>query len=273
MLSALLITLREGLEAALIVGIILAYLVKIRRPDLVRYAWLGMGGAAVVSLVAGVAVYATAGELAGRAEQVFEGAATLLAAVVLTWMIFWMHRQASGVRASLQSQVDATVAGGSWLGLAALSFVAVAREGIETVLFLFAASRTAESPLTATVGGLLGLAIAAGIGYLLYRGTARLNLKTFFNVTSAVMIVFAAGLLGHAVHEFNEAGIVPAVIEHVWDTGRVLSDSSVAGRFLASILGYSSSPSLTEVMAYVVYMSVALLSYFRRRPKTGALKA
>jgi high-affinity iron transporter len=273
MFSALLITLREGLEAALIVGIILAHLAKIRRADLARYAWLGVGGAILVSLAAGIAIYATAGELVGRAEQVFEGSAMLLAAGVLTWMIFWMHRQAAGVRASLQSQMDVTVAGGSWVGLAALSFVAVVREGIETVLFLFAASRTAESPLAATVGGLLGLAIATGVGYLLYRGTARLNLKTFFNATSAILIVFAAGLLAHAVHEFNEAGVIPAIIEHVWDVGRVLPDSSGAGRFLASILGYNGNPSLTEVTAYVVYLVAALVGYFRPLPRTTAVEA
>jgi high-affinity iron transporter len=272
MFSALLITFREGLEAALIVGIILAYLVKIRRTDLSRYAWLGVGSAVIVSLAAGVAIYATAGELTGRAEEVFEGSAMLLAAGVLTWMVFWMHRQTTSVRASLQSQIDAKVAGGSWLGLATLCFVAVVREGIETVLFLFAASRTAESPLLAPVGGLLGLAIASGIGYALYRGTARLNLKAFFNVTSAVLIVFAAGLLGHAVHEFNEVGIVPAVIEHVWDTGSILSDSSGPGRFMASILGYNANPSLTEIIAYVAYLVVALVGYFRPRANTGGLK-
>ncbi len=273
MLSALLITLREGLEAALIVGIIMAYLVKTGRTDLARYAWLGVAGAVVVSLGVGIAIYGTAGELAGRAEEIFEGSAMLLAAGVLTWMIFWMHRQATNIRASLQSQMDARMARGSWLGLAMLCFVAVVREGIETVLFLFAASRTAESPLAATAGGLLGLAIATGVGYLLYRGTARLNLRVFFNVTSAVLIVFAAGLLGHAVHEFNEAGIVPAVIEHVWITGRILSDSSGPGRFLASILGYNEDPSLTEIMAYLVYLVVALVSYFRPRPGTSGTRA
>jgi high-affinity iron transporter len=272
MFSALLITLREGLEAALIVGIILAYLAKIRRADLARYAWLGVGGAVLVSLASGVAIYATAGELVGRAEQVFEGSAMLLAAGVLTWMIFWMKRQTTSVRTSLQSQVDAKVAGRSWFGLAMLCFAAVVREGIETVLFLFAASRTPESPLLATAGGLLGLVLAIGIGYVLYRGTARLNLKAFFAVTSAVLIVFAAGLVGHTVHEFNEAGIIPAVVEHVWYTGRVLSDSSGPGRFLASLLGYSSSPSLTEVVAYVVYLAVALVSYFRINRRTGVIK-
>ncbi len=273
MLSSLLITLREGLEAALIVGIILAYLAKTRRTDLSRYAWLGVGLAVLASLAAGAAIYLSAGELTGRAEQVFEGSAMFLAAGVLTWMIYWMRRQATNVRASLQSQVDSKLAAGSWLGLATLSFVAVAREGIETVLFLFAASRTAESPLSATIGGLLGLAIAIGIGYLLYRGSARLNLKAFFNVTSVILIVFAAGMLSHAVHEFNEAGIVPAVIEHVWDTGPILSDSSGPGRFLASILGYNSDPALTEVTAYVVYLIAALVGYFRPHVRAEAAGA
>jgi high-affinity iron transporter len=273
MLTSLLITLREGLEAALIVGIILAYLAKIGRVDSAKYVWLGTGLAVVASLAAGAAIYVTAGDLSGRAEQVFEGSTMTLAAAVLTWMIFWMRREAANVRTSLQSRIDSRLARGSWLGLAALAFVAVVREGIETVLFLFAASRTAESPIWATIGGLIGLAAAIGIGYVLYRGTARLNLRAFFHVTSVILIVFAAGMLSHAVHEFVEAGIVPGVVQPVWDTGAVLPDGSGAGRFLASLLGYSSDPSLSEVAAWSFYLIGAFTGFFWPHRKVRAARA
>ena len=273
MLTSLLITLREGLEASLIVGIILAYLAKTRTPGSSKYVWLGTGLAVLTSLAAGAAIYLTAGDLTGTAEQVFEGSAMLLAAGVLTWMIFWMRREAANVRTSLQSQIDSRLARGSWLGLATLAFVAVVREGIETVLFLFAASRTAESPLWATFGGLGGLAAAIGIGYILYRGTARLNLRAFFNITSVILIVFAAGMFAHSVHEFAEAGIIPGIVQPVWNTGAVLPDESGAGRFLASILGYSSDPSLSEVSAWSLYLIGAFAGYFWPRSKAKAARA
>ncbi len=262
MLTSLLITLREGLEAALIVGIILAYLTKTKRTYLARYAWLGVGVAVLASLAAGAAIYVTAGDLTGRGEQMFEGSAMLLAAGVLTWMIFWMRREAASVRTTLQAQIDSRLADGSWLGLATLAFVAMVREGIETVLFLFAASRTAESPFWATTGGLVGLALAVGIGYLLYRGTARLNLRAFFNVTSVILIVFAAGMLSHGVHEFVEAGALPGIVAPVWNAGAVLPDESGFGRLLASLLGYSSDPSLTEVSTWALYLLGAFAGYF-----------
>ena len=269
MLTSLLITLREGLEAALIVGIILAYLAKTRRSQLSRYAWLGVGAAVLASLSAGAAIYVTAGDLTGRGEQLFEGSAMLLAAGVLTWMIFWMRKEAANVRGSLQSQIDSKLADGSWIGLAALAFIAVAREGIETVLFLFAASRTAESPFWATTGGLIGLALAVAVGYLLYRGTARLNLRTFFNATSVILIVFAGGMLAHGVHEFVEADIVPGIVAPVWNAAAFLPDESGFGRLLASLLGYSSDPSLTEVASWVLYLCAAFAGYFvpRNRQK------
>jgi high-affinity iron transporter len=272
MLTSLLITLREGLEAALIVGVILAYLARTRRGNSSKYVWLGTGLAVLASLAAGAAIYVTAGDLSGRAEQVYEGSTMILAAAVLTWMIFWMRREAASVRTSLQSQIDSRLARGSWLGLAALAFVAVVREGIETVLFLFAASRTAESPVWATVGGLVGLVGAIGIGYVLYRGTARLNLRAFFHVTSVILIVFAAGMLSHAVHEFVEAGIVPGIVQPIWDSGALLPDESGVGRFAASLFGYSSDPSLTEVAAWSFFLIGAFTRYFWPRGKAKAAR-
>ena len=263
MLSSLLITLREGLEAALIIGIIFAYLARTENRQGFKPVWLGASLAVVVSLAAGAAIYLSVGELSGVAEEVFEGAAMFIAVAVLTWMIFWMRKQAVDIKAHLHAQIQSVLSGGSSLGLAIIAFVVVVREGIETVLFLFAAVRIAESPLLFTVGGFLGLAIAIAIGYSIYKGTSRLNLRTFFNVTSVVLIVFAAGLLAHGLHEFHEAGIIPPLVEHVWDINRILPEKSTFGRFLTALFGYNANPSLVEVVAYFSYLGFALTAYLR----------
>jgi high-affinity iron transporter len=263
MLGALLITLREGLEAALIIGIILAYLARTTNRQGFKPVWLGTSLAVLVSLITGAIIYLVAGELSGRAEEIFEGVAMFLAVGVLTWMVFWMRKQAANIRGELQAQIQSALTSGSSFGLIAIAFLAVVREGIETVLFLFAATKTAESAVSFTLGGLLGLAIAIAIGYGVYKGTTRLNLRTFFNVTSLVLLVFAAGLLAHGIHEFHEAGIIPPIVEHIWDINNVLPESSSFGRFLTAIFGYNGNPSLVEIVAYLIYLASALTSYFR----------
>ncbi len=263
MLSSLLITLREGLEAALIIGIILAYLVRTDNRRGVKPVWLGTSLAVVVSLIVGATIYLLAGEFSGRAEEIFGGLAMFLAVGVLTWMIFWMRQQAVDIKSHLHAQVKSVLNSGSSLGLVVLAFVVVVREGIETVLFLFAATRVAESPGLFAAGGFLGLAIAVVIGYSIYKGSSRLNLRTFFNVTSLVLIAFAAGLLAYGIHEFIEAGIIPPLVDPVWDINHILSEKSTFGLFLKAILGYNGNPSLVEVIAYPVYLALVLGFYFR----------
>jgi high-affinity iron transporter len=262
MLSALLITLREGLEATLIIGIILAYLSNTNNRQGFKPVWIGTSLAIAVSLVAGVVIYFYAGRLEGKAEEIFEGIAMWTATGVLTWMIFWMRKQAINIKGHLHAQIQSALGSGSMLGLIGLAFVAVAREGVETVLFLFAATRVAESAIISAVGGILGLGIAVAIGYTIYKGTSKLNLKVFFNVTGLLLILFAAGLLAHGIHELHEAGIIPPVIAHVWDINHTLSEQSIIGRFLTAIFGYNANPSLVEVLAYVGYLGITLTSYF-----------
>jgi high-affinity iron transporter len=245
MLSALLITLREGLEAALIIGIILAYLSTTSNRQGFKPVWIGTSLAVLVSLVAGAVIYFSVGRLEGRAEKIFEGIAMWTAASVLTWMIFWMRKQAINIKDHLHAQIQSALGSGSALGLLGLAFFIVVREGIETVLFVFAATRVAESAVLSAVGGIMGLGIAVVIGYSIYKGTSKLNLRAFFNVTGLLLILFAAGLLAHGVHEFHEAGIIPAVIA-------------------------DANPSLVEVLAYVGYLGFVLVSYFRPvRSKKG----
>jgi high-affinity iron transporter len=221
-----------------------------------------VGAAALVSLLAGALIFFTAGEFEGRAEQLFEGAAMIAAVAVLTYMILWMRRQAINIRAHLQAQVDSALESGSSLALGLLAFVAVGREGIETSLFMFAATKAA-TPGAAFVGGLLGLTAAILLGCLLYKGTYRLDLRTFFNVTSILLLVVAAGLLAHAIHEFTEAGLIPSVVEHVWDTNHIIDERSTMGSLLRALLGYNGNPSLVEVLAYGAYVTLVGWWYFR----------
>jgi high-affinity iron transporter len=267
MIAAFLLAFREGLEAALILGIAFGVLRRVGRRKRGRTVWLGAALATLVSLAAGVGLYALGIGFEGRAEEVFEGTAMLLAAGVLTWMIFWMERQGRSIRSQLEADVRrASLGGGRW-ALFSLAFLAVFREGIELALFLTAATFTATAWAT-LVGGLLGLVAAALAGWLLFATTTRLDLRAFFRVTSILLILIAAGLVAHGVHELNEAGIVPAVVEHLWDLNPVLDEGSGLGQILKALVGYNGNPSLTEVVAYAGYWIVVLFALRHRRTQT-----
>jgi high-affinity iron transporter len=258
MITSLLITLREGLEAALIVGIVLGVLRNLGQADRSKPVWAGVLAAVMVSIVAGLALNALGVAFEGRGEKIFEGAAMLLAAGVLTWMIFWMQRQGREIQAELERDVRQAVTTRNAWALFSLAFVAVVREGIETVLFLTAASFSATGVET-LVGGALGLAIAIVVGWLMFIAGKRLDVRTFFRVTSVLLILFAAGLAAHGVHELQEAAVVPTIIEHVWDVNHILDESSAVGTFLKALFGYNGNPSLLEVVAYVAYFIVVVL--------------
>jgi high-affinity iron transporter len=212
-----LVVLREGFEASLIVGIVLAFLNRTGRRDGFLAVWTGVAAALVISVGVGVGLFAIGAELHGTAEYLWEGSAMLLAAVLLTWMIFWMRRQARSLRPELEGRVDGALGDGSFLALAAVAFVAVLREGVETALFLFS-SASGTNPLVSTVGGLVGLAVALVLGFAFYKGSARLDLRRFFTVTSALLLVFAGWLLARAIGEFGEAGVLPENELVLWGT-------------------------------------------------------
>ena len=191
-MSAALLTTREGLEASLIVGIVLAYLAKTDNREHMRVVWAGTAAAIPVSIVTGALLFFTVGELEGRSEQIFEGIAMFSAAAVLTWMIFWMRRRAVSIKQDLEARIQGAIAAGSAIGLASVVFFAVLREGWETALFLFAISESSTPGVTA-IGAVIGLAIAITLGVLLYRGSRALNLRQFFTATGILLIVFAAG--------------------------------------------------------------------------------
>jgi high-affinity iron transporter len=256
-MGAALVTTREGLEASLIVGIVLAYLAKTENRQMFRVIWAGAAAAIAVSIVTGAALFFTVGELDGSSEKVFEGAAMVSAVAVLTWMIFWMRKQARGIKRELEDRLAGAIAAGSAIGLASVVFFAVLREGWETALFLFAISES-SSPVSTSVGAALGLVLSVVLGVGLYLGSRRLNLRQFFTVTGMLLIVFAAGLVAHATHEFQEAGVLPTVVDHVWNTSAYVGQGSHAGRFLEALFGYNAAPSLLEVLAWAGYAAVAL---------------
>jgi len=260
--GAALLTTREGLEASLIVGIVLAFLAKTDNRERFRTIWLGTAAAVVTSAVAGGALFFTLGELEGRAEQIFEGVAMFSAVGVLTWMIFWMRRQARFIKRDLEAKLASAVAAGSAIGLASVVFFAVLREGIETALFLFAISES-STPVATGIGAAVGLAISVTLGVALYFGTRRLDLRQFFTATGVLLIVFAAGLLAHGIHEFQEAGILPEAVEHVWNTNGLVSEDSHTGQFLTALFGYNGDPSGLEVAAWFAYLVTALWFFLR----------
>lgn len=264
--AALLITLREGLEAALIVSILLAYLRQLGRSDRSRLIWTGAGAAIAVSLAVGAIIFIVGAEFEGTGEQVFEGLVSLTAVGVLTWMIFWMRRQGSRVRSELQERVDSALIGGG-TALAGLAFVVVLREGIETALFVFAAAKATAvesgGALEQMIGAAIGLAIAAVIGVMLYRGAAVLNIRSFFKVTGALILVVAAGLFAFGVHELQEAGWLPFLTANAFDISSTLPDESGVGAILRALIGYQSDPTLLEVLAWTAYLVVTGVFYFR----------
>lgn len=253
MLPSYLLALREGTEAALVIGIVLGALRKIGRGDLSSWAWAGTAGAGIASLLVAVALNVSGAELEGNAELMFEGAAMILAAALLTWMIFWMRSQSRLLKQNIESGIKRAV-GKPHEGMAVLLLagLAVLREGVELALFLLAA-RLASNPVQTFLGAVLGLVSAIILGGFLFASTRRLNLHLFFQVTNVLLILFAAGLVAHGVHEFNELGWIPPVIAHVWDLNPILNDQAGVGLVLKALLGYNGNPSLTEALAYGAY--------------------
>jgi high-affinity iron transporter len=272
MIAGFMLGLREGIEAALIVGIVFGVLTKIKRTEFAPVVWGGVVAAIFVSLGVALALNRVGASLEGEAEEIFEGLTMLLAAGLLTWMIFWMQSQGSQIKQMLESDVQRAASSGQIWGLFTIPFITVLREGIETALFLTAAAMTANAQET-FIGGLAGLLTAAVLGLLLFAATARLNVRRFFQITSVFLILFAAGLLAHGVHELNEVGWIPTIVEHVWDLNPILDENSTLGLFLKTLFGYNGNPSLTEVIAYLGYFVVLFLGvrYMGRDPSKMTL--
>ncbi|MFQ6617078.1 MAG: FTR1 family protein, partial [Fidelibacterota bacterium] len=230
MLASVLITLREGMEAFLIIGILLGYLKKINQAKFNKYIWAGMLSAIVASIFLALAFQALAIQFEGRSAFIFEIVVALFAVCVLTWMVLWMQRQSRTIKADLEHRVDLAISTGSIYALAGLAFISVLREGLETVLFLGALVKQSGPGLLP--GTILGLAIAAVIAFLIFKTAIRLNLKWFFIATGSLLILIAAGLIAHAVAALQEMEILPVYIKEIWNINSIINEEG----FLGSIL-------------------------------------
>lgn len=267
--ATFIIVFRETLEAGLIVGIILAMLSRLRAMRYASYVWAGTGAAVAASAAAGWALASLAGAAQGRWEQFLEGAISLAACGVLTWMVFWMDRQARRLRPELEGHVEGAVSRQELPALVLLPFFAVFREGAETVLFLVAvAARSSQA--VSVVGGLLGALLAAGVTALIFVGGRRVPLKALFRGTGALLLVLGAGLLAYGVHELEELGWLPPLIPHVWNINHLLNEKEGVGAFLKALFGYNGNPSLLEVLAYASYL-VGVSLALRRPPPLEAV--
>jgi len=265
MINVFIITLREGVEIAVVLAIIMSYLKQLGQMKETGKVWLGTGAAALVSLLAAMGIFFILGttEIEGF-QAPLEGTLKIVAVIMLTWMTIWMKRQGGNIGGELKRQIQVALSHGSAWTLAFLAFISVLREGIETVLFIVGSAQ--ETSAIATVSGsILGFGVAAILGYMLYRGTHRLPLKSFFKIMSVLLIVMAAGLLSGGIHEFQELHMIPVGIEQVWSTKGLLDQESTIGGLLKAIFGYADTPNLVQLLAYWMYLIGALYVYFKPR--------
>ena len=262
MLAPFLIMLREGLEAALVTGIIASYLKQTGRGAYLPVVWVGVLLAVALSLFAGAALQLMAAEFPQKAQEAFEAAVGFVAVIILVSMVFWMRRAARSIKGELHGAIDAAMQapkGATW-ALIGMTFFAVGREGLESVFFLLAVFQ--QSPgAAAPVGALAGLLVAVALGYALYRGGIRLDLRRFFRWTGVFILVIAAGILANSVMALHEAGIWNHFQTVVFDTSEVLPLDSTLGSVLAGIFGYIATPTASEVFAYLAFLIPALILF------------
>ncbi len=271
--SGLLTGLREGVEAALIISIILAYLAKTGNRRHFSRIFVGAGLATGLSVVLGLVLWVSFGGLKAPYEQIFEGLTMLLAAGVVTWMLFWMRRQAASVKGDLQAAVDRALDDGSATALAVLAFIAVIREGIETSLFLVGqAASAADGAIWVLLGALAGLGVATLLGIGFYHGSRRLDLGSFFRWTGIALVFIAAGLVSKAVHEFIEIGLITLGTQTLFDLSAILphDGTNVVGQFLRALFGYTATPEATTFVVWLTYVVVVLRLYLRPIKRSSA---
>ena len=262
MLANYLIGLREGIEAALIVSILVAYLVKTDRRGHLRWVWFGVVGAIAASVLFALGLSFTSEAMSERAEIIFTGIASLVAVGFVTWMVFWMKRTARNIKGELHGKLDNAAEIGV-VAIMLVAFVAVIREGLETSLFLWTAARATGEGAAAVLGGLLGIATAVVLGWLFYRGALKINLATFFKWTGALLIIIAAGVLSYAVHEFQEVGLLPGDSNKAFDVSATIPMDSWYGELLKGFVNWSSNPSWLQVIAWVLYVAIVMTLFFR----------
>ena len=282
MLGNYLIGLREGLEASLVVTILVAYLVRSERRHLLPRIWAGVALAVLVSLAFGALLTWGPRGLTFQAQEAIGGSLSIVAVGFVTWMIFWMARAARSLSGELRGQIDRAAEAGRW-SLVAVAMLAVGREGLETALFLWAATQTATGAHTASTvpawqpitGAVLGIATAVVLGYLLYRGAVKINLTKFFTWTGAFLIVVAAGVLGYGFHDLQEAGILPGLNSLAFDVSGTIDEGSWYGTLLKGVFNFSPQTTWLQAAGWAAYLVVTMTLFLRgvRRPGTAQTPA
>jgi high-affinity iron transporter len=268
-----LIGLREGLEAALVVSILVAFLVRTDRRSVLPKVWLGVGIAVAVSAGVTLALALAQQQLTFEAQEAFGGGLSIVAVGFVTWMIFWMRRAARSISAELQGRMEQAVAMGS-TAVVVMAALAVGREGLETALFFFSAAQAAGETTQPLIGFLLGIAVAVVLAHLIYRGAVRLNLGRFFTITGVLLVFVAAGILGYGVHDLQEAGILPGLTTLAFDVSAAVPPDSWYGTLLKGIFNFSPQTTVLEAVVWVAYVAVVLTLFLRpqrsARPTTSA---
>ena len=264
MASELIITFRETLEAALVVGIMLAYLHKTGNSKYYKYVFAGAGLALLLSALSGYAIYSIWGGFEGIGEMLFEGAMMFIAAALVTWMMVWLARHRN-LPKEIEHNVEMKLEHGERYGLFAFAFVAVLREGIEMAVFLIAAFFRSQNDVTLGLS-LLGVGLALALGVVIFTAMVRIRLQRLFQVTAAILVLFAGGLVMHGVHEFQEAQVLPAE-SPLWDSSGILSQKSDLGMILRGLFGYTEKPTITELLAYLIYVVGVSYLYLSIEPK------
>ncbi len=275
MIPTFVITLREGVEASLIVGIIAAFLVKEGRQDALRQMWIGVGVAIVLCAAVGVGLDQIGQQLPQREQEGLETVIGVIAVAAVTYMIIWMRRHARGIKAALEGEAATALAAGSTIALVAMAFLAVLREGFETSVFLLAAFQDSSDTTAAGAGAVLGLLAAVAIGLGLYRGGVRINLTKFFRITGLVLVLVAAGLLASAAHTAHEAGWITSFQSQAVDLTWLVQPGTISGSLLTGMLGLQPSPTVIEATVYLAYavpmtLYVVWPDQLRRRPRIRA---
>ncbi len=260
MIPTFVIGLREGVEAALIVGIVAAFLRSEGRRDALRWVWLGVALAVALCLAVGVGLDVLSRELPYRQQEGLETVIALVAVAVVTWMIVWMRRNARRLRSNLEEGVGAALVRGSVAALVAMAFFAVLREGFESAVFLLAAFDASTNRNAALGGALLGFAVAAVLGWAIYRGGVRIPLDRFFRVTGVVLVLVAAGLMASAAHSAHEAGWVTFMQGQAVDLTWLVAPGSIRSALLTGMLGLQPRPTEIEVLVYLLFL-VPVLTY------------
>ena len=268
MLANYLIGLREGLEAALVVGILVAYVVKVDRRDVLARLCLGVAAAVLLSLGVGAILTFGAYGLTFQAQEIIGGGLSIVAVGFVTWMVFWMARTARSLKSELQTGLDRALEGGAW-AVVALGFLSVGREGIETALFVWAAVQSTGGGPVPLLGAVLGILTACAVGVAVHRGVMTIDLRRFFTVTGYFLVVVAAGVLAYGIGDLQEAGVLPGRTSLAFDVSGAVPPTSVQGVVLQGLVNFTPTPSWLQLLAWLAYLAVVIPLVARATRRRG----